>query len=58
METVEELKAQIAAMQKAGKSAILKSLGLQEGYSLVYVDAPDMDLGDIAMPIIDQWDKR
>jgi len=37
-----------------GKSSVLKYLGKQlPTHSLAYIDVPNMDLGDIAMPVID-----
>ena len=40
-----------------GKSAIIKLLQEKTGYPAVYVDVPNMDLGDIAMPVIDHETK-
>jgi hypothetical protein len=40
-----------------GKSAIIKLLAEKTGYNTVYVDVPNMDLGDIAMPVIDKETK-
>lgn len=36
-----------------GKSSLLKAIGDQTGYEIAYIDVPNMDLGDIAMPVID-----
>ena len=36
-----------------GKSSLLKDIGRQTGYEVAYIDVPNMDLGDIAMPVID-----
>ena len=36
-----------------GKSSLLKAIGQQTGYEVAYIDVPNMDLGDIAMPVID-----
>jgi len=36
-----------------GKSSILKSIADDLGYDHAYIDVPNMDLGDIAMPVID-----
>ena len=36
-----------------GKSSLLKAIGQQTGYEIAYIDVPNMDLGDIAMPVID-----
>ena len=36
-----------------GKSSLLKEIGRQTGYDIAYIDVPNMDLGDIAMPVID-----
>jgi hypothetical protein len=36
-----------------GKSSLLKAIGEQTGYEVAYIDVPNMDLGDIAMPVID-----
>lgn len=36
-----------------GKSSLLKEIGRQTGYDVAYIDVPNMDLGDIAMPVID-----
>ena len=40
-----------------GKSAIIKLLQEKTGYPAVYIDVPNMDLGDIAMPVIDKETK-
>lgn len=41
-----------------GKSSLLKYLGEQlPDYNLAYIDVPNMDLGDIAMPVIDHETK-
>ena len=36
-----------------GKSSILKAIADSLGYESAYIDVPNMDLGDIAMPVID-----
>ena len=36
-----------------GKSWMLKSIADKLGYDYAYIDVPNMDLGDIAMPVID-----
>ena len=36
-----------------GKSSILESIAEDLGYEHAYIDVPNMDLGDIAMPVID-----
>jgi hypothetical protein len=36
-----------------GKSSILESIANDMGYDHAYIDVPNMDLGDIAMPVID-----
>lgn len=36
-----------------GKSSIIKELQAKTGYRAAYIDCPNMDLGDIAMPVID-----
>lgn len=36
-----------------GKSSILESIANDLGYDHAYIDVPNMDLGDIAMPVID-----
>ncbi len=36
-----------------GKSSILKQIGEQTGLPTVYIDVPNMDLGDISMPVVD-----
>ena len=36
-----------------GKSSLLKAIAEQLGYEYAYIDVPNMDLGDIAMPVID-----
>ena len=36
-----------------GKSSLLESIASQTGYAHSYIDVPNMDLGDIAMPVID-----
>lgn len=36
-----------------GKSSILESIASDLGYDYAYIDVPNMDLGDIAMPVID-----
>jgi len=41
-----------------GKSSILKSLGVSlPNHEVAYIDVPNMDLGDIAMPVIDRETK-
>ena len=36
-----------------GKSSLLKTIGEMTGYETAYIDVPNMDLGDVAMPVID-----
>jgi len=36
-----------------GKSSLLESIAGGLGYEYAYIDVPNMDLGDIAMPVID-----
>jgi hypothetical protein len=36
-----------------GKSAVLKTVADMLGLPAIYVDVPNMDLGDIAMPVVD-----
>ena len=36
-----------------GKSSILEEIADSLGYEYAYIDVPNMDLGDIAMPVID-----
>ena len=36
-----------------GKSSLLESIANGLGYDYAYIDVPNMDLGDIAMPVID-----
>jgi len=36
-----------------GKSSLLKNIADSLGYDHAYIDVPNMDLGDIAMPVID-----
>lgn len=36
-----------------GKSSLLESIAQELGYEHAYIDVPNMDLGDIAMPVID-----
>ena len=36
-----------------GKSSLLRSIAESLGYEYAYIDVPNMDLGDIAMPVID-----
>lgn len=36
-----------------GKSSLLEEIAAQLGYDYAYIDVPNMDLGDIAMPVID-----
>jgi hypothetical protein len=36
-----------------GKSSILESIASDLGYDHAYIDVPNLDLGDIAMPVID-----
>jgi AAA domain (dynein-related subfamily) len=36
-----------------GKSSILETIADSLGYGYAYIDVPNMDLGDIAMPVID-----
>ena len=40
-----------------GKSSLLESIASQLGYDYAYIDVPNMDLGDIAMPVIDHETK-
>lgn len=40
-----------------GKSSIIKIIQEKTGYAACYIDVPNMDLGDIAMPIIDHETK-
>ena len=40
-----------------GKSSILESIANDLGYEHAYIDVPNMDLGDIAMPVIDHETK-
>ena len=36
-----------------GKSSLLEGIAEALGYEYAYIDVPNMDLGDIAMPVID-----
>jgi len=36
-----------------GKSSLLEMIASRMGYAHAYIDVPNMDLGDIAMPVID-----
>lgn len=36
-----------------GKSSLLEVIAERTGYECAYIDVPNMDLGDIAMPVID-----
>ena len=36
-----------------GKSSLLESISSALGYDYAYIDVPNLDLGDIAMPVID-----
>ena len=40
-----------------GKSSLLESIAGSLGYDYAYIDVPNMDLGDIAMPVIDHETK-
>ena len=40
-----------------GKSSLLKNIADSLGYDHAYIDVPNMDLGDIAMPVIDHDSK-
>jgi MoxR-like ATPase len=40
-----------------GKSSLLKQVAEELGYDYAYIDVPNMDLGDIAMPVIDHETK-
>ena len=40
-----------------GKSSILETIADSLGYEHAYIDVPNMDLGDIAMPVIDHETK-
>ena len=40
-----------------GKSSLLENLADSLGYDYAYIDVPNMDLGDIAMPVIDHETK-
>ena len=40
-----------------GKSSLLENIAEDLGYDFAYIDVPNMDLGDIAMPVIDHETK-
>ena len=40
-----------------GKSSLLEDVAAQAGCEYAYIDVPNMDLGDIAMPVIDHVEK-
>lgn len=40
-----------------GKSSLLEAIASDLGYEYAYIDVPNMDLGDIAMPVIDHETK-
>ena len=40
-----------------GKSSMLEAIAADLGYDYAYIDVPNMDLGDIAMPVIDHETK-
>jgi len=40
-----------------GKSSLLEMISTRLGYAHAYIDVPNMDLGDIAMPVIDHESK-
>jgi MoxR-like ATPase len=40
-----------------GKSSLLENIAEGLGYDHAYIDVPNMDLGDIAMPVIDHDSK-
>jgi hypothetical protein len=40
-----------------GKSSMLKRIGERTGLPVAYIDCPNMDLGDIAMPVVDHATK-
>ena len=40
-----------------GKSSLLENIASELGYDYAYIDVPNMDLGDIAMPVIDHETK-
>ena len=40
-----------------GKSSLLESISSALGYDYAYIDVPNLDLGDIAMPVIDHYTK-
>lgn len=40
-----------------GKSSMLKRIGERTGLPVAYIDVPNMDLGDIAMPVVDHTTK-
>ena len=40
-----------------GKSSLLEAISSGLGYEYAYIDVPNMDLGDIAMPVIDHENK-
>jgi len=40
-----------------GKSSLLEMIASRMGYAHAYIDVPNMDLGDIAMPVIDHESK-
>lgn len=40
-----------------GKSSMLRRIGERTGLPVAYIDVPNMDLGDIAMPVVDHATK-
>ena len=40
-----------------GKSSMLERIGKRTGLPVAYIDVPNMDLGDIAMPVVDHETK-
>ena len=40
-----------------GKSSLLEMIAARMGFAHAYIDVPNMDLGDIAMPVIDHESK-
>lgn len=40
-----------------GKSSLLEMIAARMGFAYAYIDVPNMDLGDIAMPVIDHESK-
>jgi ribosome biogenesis GTPase A len=47
------IRAYIVGEPGIGKSYLIKEIGRRTGLPTAYIDMPNLDLGDVAMPVID-----